>query len=152
MAGSRTVCLCGEAHNVKVQTGAPNGLHMWYRCRWTYKRVGLRGRGEEQWLAWIIDWAPHQGSVDDTSCSDVQQSFDLLWVQVTIFAECKKVSGYSLFQEGTTNAAEKEPIEALVNLWRLTGIVFRIKATSWRNVYENLYRRTTLGSKAIDSA
>jgi hypothetical protein len=29
--------------------------------------------------------------------SDVQQSFDLLWVQVTTSAECKKVFGYSLF-------------------------------------------------------
>jgi hypothetical protein len=26
-----------------------------------------------------------------------QQGFDLLWVQVTTSAECKKVSGYSLF-------------------------------------------------------
>jgi hypothetical protein len=30
--------------------------------------------------------------------------------------ECKKVSGYSLFREGATNVAGKEPIEALVNL------------------------------------
>jgi hypothetical protein len=28
--------------------------------------------------------------------SDVQQGFDLLWVQVTTSVECKKVSGYSL--------------------------------------------------------
>jgi hypothetical protein len=35
---------------------------------------------------------------------------------VTTFAECKKVSGYSLFQEGAVNAAGKEPIEALINL------------------------------------
>jgi hypothetical protein len=45
-----------------------------------------------------------------------QQCFDLLWVQVTIYEECKKVSGYSLFWEGATNVAGKEPIEALVNL------------------------------------
>jgi hypothetical protein len=45
-----------------------------------------------------------------------QQGFDLLWVQVTTSAECKKVSGYSLFQEGAMNTAGKEPIEALVNL------------------------------------
>jgi hypothetical protein len=43
---------------------------------------------------------------------DVQQGFDLLWVQVTTSAECKKVTGYSLFREGATNAAGKEPIEA----------------------------------------
>jgi hypothetical protein len=46
----------------------------------------------------------------------VQQGFDLLWVQVTTSAECKKVSGYSLFREGAMNMAEKEPIKALVSL------------------------------------
>jgi hypothetical protein len=46
----------------------------------------------------------------------VQQGFDLLWVQVTTSVEYKKVSGYSLFQEGATNAAGKESIEALINL------------------------------------
>jgi hypothetical protein len=35
---------------------------------------------------------------------------------VTTSAECKKVSGYSLFQEETMNSAGKEPIKALVNL------------------------------------
>jgi hypothetical protein len=38
------------------------------------------------------------------------------WVLVTTSAECKKVSGYSLFREGATNMAGKEPIEALINL------------------------------------
>jgi hypothetical protein len=37
-------------------------------------------------------------------------------VQVTTSAECKKVSGYSLFREGAANAAGKELIEALINL------------------------------------
>jgi hypothetical protein len=46
----------------------------------------------------------------------VQQGLDLLWVQVTTSAECKKVSGYSLFWEGAVNVARKEPIEALINL------------------------------------
>jgi hypothetical protein len=46
----------------------------------------------------------------------VQQSVDLSWVQVTTYAECKKVSRYSLFQEGATNAAGKELIKALINL------------------------------------
>jgi hypothetical protein len=45
-----------------------------------------------------------------------QQGFGLLWVQVTTTLECKKVSGYSLFWEGATNAVGKEPIEALINL------------------------------------
>jgi hypothetical protein len=48
--------------------------------------------------------------------SDVQLCFDILWVQVTTSAECKKVSGYSLFREGAVNTAGKEPIEALINL------------------------------------
>jgi hypothetical protein len=48
--------------------------------------------------------------------SDVQQGFDLLWVQVTTSAECTKVSRYSLFREGAMNAAGKDPIEALINL------------------------------------
>jgi hypothetical protein len=39
-----------------------------------------------------------------------------LWVQVTTSVECKKVFGYFLFREGATNVAEKEPIEALVNM------------------------------------
>jgi hypothetical protein len=46
----------------------------------------------------------------------VQQSFDLSWVQVNTSAEYKKVSRYSLFWEGATNTARKEPIEALINL------------------------------------
>jgi hypothetical protein len=48
--------------------------------------------------------------------SVVQQGFDLLWVQVTTSAECKKVSRYSMFREGAANAAGKEPIEALINM------------------------------------
>jgi hypothetical protein len=37
----------GGVHSAKGRTGAPIGLHMWYRGGWTYKRVGLRGRREE---------------------------------------------------------------------------------------------------------
>jgi hypothetical protein len=46
----------------------------------------------------------------------MQQGVDLLWVQVTTSAEYTKVSRYSLFREGATNMAGKEPIEALINL------------------------------------
>jgi hypothetical protein len=62
------------------------------------------------------DWAPYKRSMDGKVRPVVQQDFDLLWVQVTTFAECKKVSRYSLFGEGATNAVGKEPIEALINL------------------------------------
>jgi hypothetical protein len=54
--------------------------------------------------------------MDEARDSDVQEGFDLLCVQVTTSAECKKVSGYSLFREGATNTAGKEAIEALINL------------------------------------
>jgi hypothetical protein len=70
---------------------------------------------DSDWLG-SHDWAPYQGSMDKKVCPVVQQGFDLLWVQVTTSAECKKVSGYSLFWEGSTNVAGKEPIEALINL------------------------------------
>jgi hypothetical protein len=67
----------------------------------------------------------------------VQQGVDLLWVQVTTSAECKKVSRYSLFREGATNTAEKEPIKALINLSRLTNIVFSVKS-----VFEEMLMKT----------
>jgi hypothetical protein len=107
---------------------------------WSRKRVGMQGRGKEQWLARIIGWAPHMRSVDGNSYSDVQQSLDLLWVQVTTSAECKKVSRYSLFREGAANTAGKEPIEALINLWRLTDIVLLNKS----NLLEKCLRKLAL--------
>jgi hypothetical protein len=54
--------------------------------------------------------------MDGKVCPVVQQGIDLLWVQMTTSAECKKVSRYSLFREGVTNTAGKEHIEALINL------------------------------------
>jgi hypothetical protein len=54
--------------------------------------------------------------MDGKVCLVVQQGVDLLWIQVTTYVECNKVSRYSLFQEGATNTAGKEPIEALINL------------------------------------
>jgi hypothetical protein len=59
---------------------------------------------------------PTQRKCGRASNSVVQQIFDLSWVQVTTSAECKKVSGYSLFREGVVNAVGKEPIKALINL------------------------------------
>jgi hypothetical protein len=54
--------------------------------------------------------------VDGNDRPVVQQGIDLLWVQVTTSAECKKVSGYFLFWEGAANTAGKELIKALINL------------------------------------
>jgi hypothetical protein len=66
--------------------------------------------GLDHWLG------PTQKKCERACNSDVQQGFDLLWVQVTTSTECKKVSGYSLFREGAANVAGKEPIKALINL------------------------------------
>jgi hypothetical protein len=52
--------------------------------------VGMHGCGKEQCLARINGWAPYQGSVDGKVRPVVQQSVDLLWVQVTTSAECTK--------------------------------------------------------------
>jgi hypothetical protein len=76
----------------------------------------MQGHGGGQRLARIIDWATYQESMDGKVRPVVQQGVDLLWVQVTTSAECKKVSRYSLFREGAMNTARKEPIKALINL------------------------------------
>jgi hypothetical protein len=94
----QTIYICG--------IGA-GGLTKGWICRVTEKNG--------DWLG-SQDWAPYKGSMDGKVCPVVQQGFDLLWVQVTISVECKKVSRYSLFWEGAMNAAGKEPIEALINL------------------------------------
>jgi hypothetical protein len=57
---------------------------------WSRKRVGMQGRGKEQWLSRINGWATYQGSMDGKLHPVVQQSVDLLWVQVTTSAECTK--------------------------------------------------------------
>jgi hypothetical protein len=92
------------------------------RLAWIVSEVGtIKGwvcgvvDEDSDWLG-SHDWAPYKRSMDGKVCSVVQQGIDLLWVQVTTSAECKKVSRYSLFREGATNAVGKEPIEALINL------------------------------------
>jgi hypothetical protein len=57
---------------------------------WSCKRVGMQGRKKEQWLAQINGWATYQGSMDGKVHPVVQQSVDLLWIQVTTSAECTK--------------------------------------------------------------
>jgi hypothetical protein len=57
---------------------------------WSRKRVGMQGRRKEQWLARINGWATYQGSMDEKVRPVMQQSVDLLWVQVTTSAECTK--------------------------------------------------------------
>jgi hypothetical protein len=35
-------------------------------------------------MAWINDWAPHQGSVDGKDRPVVQQGFDLFWKETPL--------------------------------------------------------------------
>jgi hypothetical protein len=57
---------------------------------WSRKRVCMQGHKKEQWLAQINGWATYQGRMDGKVRPVVQQSVDLLWVQVTTSAECTK--------------------------------------------------------------
>jgi hypothetical protein len=91
------------------------GLHI-DKERADLQKGGYAGSQRRTVIGLIIDRAPYQGSMDGKVHQVVQQGFDHLWVQVTTSAECKKVSRYSMFQEGATNAAGKEPIKALINL------------------------------------
>ena len=68
---------------------------------------------------------PHtKESVDRNICLVVQQGLDLLWVKQRTSAECKNVTCYSPFQEGTTNAAGKEAPQGPSTCEWMTGIVF----------------------------
>jgi hypothetical protein len=64
---------------------------------------------------------------------------------VTTSAECKKVSGYSLFWEEATNAAGKEPIKALINLRRLMDIVLLNKS----NLLKKCLRKLALPNDSL---
>jgi hypothetical protein len=57
---------------------------------------------------------------------------------VTTSTECKKVSGYSLLREEAANTAGKEPIEALINLLRLTNIVLLNKSNLLKKCLQKL--------------
>jgi hypothetical protein len=94
-------------------------------CRWPARIVSEVGT-TKGWVCGVAeedsDWlgsstGPHTKEVWIGKIRlVVQQGFDLLWVRVTTSAECNKVLGYSLFREGSMNAAGKEPIKALVHL------------------------------------
>jgi hypothetical protein len=57
-------------------------------------------------MAWINDWAPHQGSVDRNVRPVVQQGFDLFWKD-TPLQSVKGCDMLPLFREGAVNAAGK---------------------------------------------
>jgi hypothetical protein len=98
---------------VRNQTGGGNSLskrQVWRgrqlpKCRparvanrsWSRKKGGY-ARSREGTVIGSDHWpGPTQRKCGWASNSDVQQGFDLLWVQVTTSVECKKVSGYSQF-------------------------------------------------------
>jgi hypothetical protein len=67
-------------------------------------KIGNKSRGQDITKGWVCgvagednDWLDHRLGPTPKMCggacnSDVQQGFDLLWVQVTTSADCKKVS------------------------------------------------------------
>jgi hypothetical protein len=71
------------------------------------------------------------------SCSKALISYGYKWPPLQ---SVQKVSRYSLFQEGAMNTAGKEPIEALINLWRLTSIALWIKS-----IFEEMIIKTAFG-------
>jgi hypothetical protein len=89
----QTVYICGVGAG-----GLTNG--------WTYGVTEKNG----DWLG-SQDWAPYKGSMNGKVHPVVQQSFDLLWVQVTTSAECKNVSGYSLFRKELRTRQERSPLK-----------------------------------------
>jgi hypothetical protein len=116
-----------------VETGGANSLSRkgkyaevgnYSRCRparvanrsWSRKKGGYARSREGTVIGSDQRLGPIPRKCGRAHDSDEQQSVDLLWVQVTTSAECKKVSGYSLLWEGAANTAGKEPIEALINL------------------------------------
>jgi hypothetical protein len=141
---------------VRNQTGGGNSLLGGQVCRgrqlpkcrpvrvanrsWSRKRVGMQGREKEQWLAQINGWATYQGSMDGKytrSCSKALISYRYKWPPLQ---SVQKVSRYSLFREGAMNTAGKDPIEALINLWRLTDIALWIKS-----IFEEMIIKTAFG-------
>jgi hypothetical protein len=46
---------------------------------WRLQRVGIRGHGEGQWLIWILEQAPHEGSVDEHATQLCNKAKHLLW-------------------------------------------------------------------------
>jgi hypothetical protein len=67
-------------------------------------------------------------------------------------AECKRMWHVTPCSGKELRMLQERCSEGTSTLCWLSGIVFKIKSTSWRNVYKNLHCRITLSSKAVVSA
>jgi hypothetical protein len=67
--------------------------------------LGWHALCREGWrMAWINDWAPHQGSMDGKDRPVMQQGFDLFWNDAPLQSV---MTCYPLFREGAANATRK---------------------------------------------
>jgi hypothetical protein len=66
-------------------------------------------------------------------------------------AECKRMWHVTPYFGKELRTRQERCSQGTNTLCWLSGIVFRIKSTSWRNVYKHLHCRMTLGSKAVVS-
>jgi hypothetical protein len=67
-------------------------------------------------------------------------------------AECKRMWHVTPCSGKELRMLQERCSQGTNTLCWLSGIVFRIKSTSWKNIYENLHCQMTLGSKAVVSA
>ena len=82
-----------------------------------YKKGGHTGSRRGAVIGFDHMSGPHsEGEWTGISCPVVHQGVESLMDKVTTSAECMNVTCYSLFREGTANAAGKELHEVLVNL------------------------------------
>jgi hypothetical protein len=112
--------------------------------------VGMRcAEKDDKWLGSLTGPTPRNyGRGSWLSCATRLWSL-LDWRTST---ECKRMWHVTPCSEKELWTLLERCSQGTSNLCWLSGIVFRIKATSWRNVYKNLHCQTTLGSKAIVSA
>jgi hypothetical protein len=73
-------------------------------------------------MAWINDWAPHQGIVDGNVRPVVQQGFDLFWKD-TPLQSVKRCDMLPLAPGRSCERGRKGALRALHLCW-LLGIVF----------------------------
>jgi hypothetical protein len=93
-------------------------------------------------LAWITDWAPHQGSVDGKDRPVVQQGFDLSWKYIPL-QSVKGCDMLPLVPGRSCERRRKGALKALQLCW-LLGIVFINKSNLSRNFDKTLHWPMTL--------
>jgi hypothetical protein len=80
-------------------------------------------------MARIIDWAPHQGSVDGKERPIVQQGFDLFWNNAPL-QSVQRCDMLPLVPGRICKRCRKGALKALITCvgYRLSGIVFKLKS------------------------